>query len=153
MLRSIKDLLLSFKYAGRGVCAGIKHERNMRIHIVAVIYVTLFGILGGISRGSWLAICLCFGLVISAELVNTAIEKLCDVVTKDFLPAIGLVKDISAAAVLICALCAVAVAAFVFSDAVVIENIRLSFTGGIWKIIAIAISVPVAALFVFRKRS
>jgi diacylglycerol kinase len=61
------------------------------------------GILLKISATEWLFIVLCSMLVLMLELINTAVEYLCDTITTDFHPVIKIVKDISAAAVLISA--------------------------------------------------
>jgi len=61
------------------------------------------GILLKISSTEWLFIVLCSMLVLMLELINTAVEYLCDTITTDFHPVIKIVKDISAAAVLISA--------------------------------------------------
>ena len=68
----------------------------------------------GITPGEWTAICLCIGLVVSAELFNTAIERLVDLVSPQRHPLAGQVKDIAAGAVLVCALAAIAVGLIIF---------------------------------------
>ena len=68
----------------------------------------------GITRGEWVVVCLCIGLVISAELFNTAIERLVDLVSPQRHPLAGQVKDIAAGAVLVCALAAIAVGLIIF---------------------------------------
>ena len=67
----------------------------------------MISILGGVLKINsieWLIILGCSMLVLSLELMNTAIEKICDLITKDIHPVIKVVKDISAAAVLIAAI-------------------------------------------------
>jgi len=67
-----------------------------------------------VSRGEAISIVLSVGLVWLAELFNTAIEKLCDVVSKEYHPAIKFIKDVSAAAVLVSAITAFVTGAIVF---------------------------------------
>lgn len=68
----------------------------------------------GITRGEWTAIVICIGLVIAAELFNSAIERLVDLVSPQRHPVAGQVKDIAAGAVLVCALAAIVVGLIVF---------------------------------------
>lgn len=75
-------------------------ERNVQLHFLAIACVVILGFLLDISSFEWLTILLFFALVISMELINTAIEKLSDVVQPEKDMRIGVIKDISAAAVL-----------------------------------------------------
>jgi diacylglycerol kinase (ATP) len=111
---NIKKLLKSFGYAGRGVCQFVRHEQNVRIHLLATVAVTVAGGLLGLNPYEWIAICVAIGLVFSAEAFNTAIEKLVDMVSPEQRPQAGLVKDLAAGGVLICALVSVIIALIVF---------------------------------------
>lgn len=87
----------------------------MRIHALATIVVVAAGFIKGLAAWQWLAICGCIGGVWIAELFNTAIERLSDVVCEgQYHPVIKLVKDISAAAVLCAALTNIVIGAIVF---------------------------------------
>jgi len=103
-----------FGNALRGLLGAVKTERNIRIHFAAAYYVTLAGLFFRIERWGWTAIALSCGLVIGAELLNTAIERLCDAVHPKRSPKIAFVKDAAAGAVLMCAVTAVCVAVAVF---------------------------------------
>lgn len=89
-----------FKSAFRGVFIALGSEMNMRIHLCAMIYVTLGAIIAGFDLVRWCIILICFALVFSAELLNTAIERYCDNETMEYSEKIRTVKDISAGAVL-----------------------------------------------------
>ena len=111
----IKERLKSFVYAGKGIYTLICSEHNAWIHCAAIVLVTIAGFFFNITKGEWLAIILCFGLVLAAEAFNTAIEKLVDLVSPDRNPLAGKVKDIAAGAVLICAITAIIVGIIIFA--------------------------------------
>ena len=75
--------------------------------IIAVIVL-------GITRTEWIMVVMCIGTVIAAELFNTAIEKLVDLVSPERHPVAGRVKDIAAGAVLICAVAAAIIGLIIF---------------------------------------
>lgn len=104
----------SFPHAVRGILRSIRTERNLRIHLTAVVYVTWAGVLAGLDHTGWAVLCLCFGLVTALELVNTAIEQLGDRVSREWDPLIGAAKDAAAGAVLLAAVASAAVAGFLF---------------------------------------
>ena len=109
-----KKQLRSFRYAWQGIRQCVGREQNLSFHLIATVVVIGAGFAFGITRGEWTAICLCIGLVISAELFNTAIERLVDLVSPQRHPLAGQVKDIAAGAVLVCALAAIAVGLIIF---------------------------------------
>ena len=90
-----------FGYAWHGIQYCFITQLNFRIHLLALLIVTIVGSIVKLSAIEWLFIIGCSVLVITLELVNTAIEYLCDTVTRENHPVIKIVKDISAAAVLI----------------------------------------------------
>ena len=98
-----------FVYAARGFAYAVRTQRNMRVHLGAAFYVVLAGFVTDLSAAEWAAVLLCIGLVLALELVNTAIEKTCDSITKEYAEPIKRAKDCAAGAVL----CASAVAAVV----------------------------------------
>jgi diacylglycerol kinase (ATP) len=97
---SSKKLLNAFVQAIKGIGFAVKSERNLRFHFIAVGSVVLLGFITNISGVEWVLILTLFGLVISMEMINTAIEKLCDVVQPEKDDRIRMIKDISAGAVL-----------------------------------------------------
>lgn len=90
-----------FGYAWHGIQYCFRTQRNFRIHLLALLVVIMLGSIVKLSAIEWLFIIGCSVLVLTLELVNTAIEYLCDTITRDNHPVIKIVKDISAAAVLI----------------------------------------------------
>lgn len=97
---SSKKLFGAFVPAFKGLWVSLKTERNVQFHFLAIAIVIISGFSLDISILEWLTILLFFGLVLSLELINTAIEKLSDVVQPEKDDRIGIVKDISAAGVL-----------------------------------------------------
>ena len=109
-----KRLRHSFLYAFSGMADMLREEPNARIHCIVTVLVDVAGFLFRISAAEWIGIALSIGLVISAEAFNTAIERLADVVQPDRDDRIRDVKDLAAAAVLLCALAAAAVGLIIF---------------------------------------
>ena len=104
----------SFYYAISGLFLGIKKERNIKIHFIAMIFVTIFGILIKISALEWIICVILFGLVISLEYVNTAIETTVDLVTSEYNEKARIAKDTSAAAVMFISIAALIVGLIIF---------------------------------------
>jgi diacylglycerol kinase (ATP) len=111
---SISDRIKSFGYALEGLRSFFKTQHNAWIHVVATLVVIIAGFMFKVSSMEWIALSFAIALVFISELFNTAIEFLCDKVSPEFDPRIKLVKDISAAAVLIAAMVAVVIGAIVF---------------------------------------
>ena len=109
-----KKQLRSFRYAWQGIRQCVGREQNLSFHLIVTVLVIGAGFVFGITPGEWTAICLCIGLVVSAELFNTAIERLVDLVSPQRHPLAGQIKDIAAGAVLVCALAAIAVGLIIF---------------------------------------
>ena len=109
-----KKQLRSFRYAWQGIRQCVGREQNLSFHLITTVLVIGAGFAFGITRGEWTTICLCIGMVIGAELFNTAIERLVDLVSPQRNPLAGQVKDIAAGAVLVCALAAIAVGLIIF---------------------------------------
>ncbi len=111
---SIQARFKSFTFAFKGMKHVLKAEHNMWIHLSVTLAVLLLGIILKISRFDWLVVILCIGFVLSAEIMNTAIEKLTDKVSPERNEVAGLVKDISACAVLVSVITAVIAGLLVF---------------------------------------
>ena len=107
-------LYKSFGYAFEGIFAGIRGERNMKIHCFAAVCVIVAGVLFHISVTEWCICLVLFGLILSLELVNTAIEAVVDLVTEDKRPLAKLAKDTAAGAVLIAAVMAAMAGLLIF---------------------------------------
>lgn len=107
-------LYKSFGYAFEGIFTGIKKERNMKIHCLAVLCVVAAGFVFRISVSEWCICLILFGMILSLELVNTAMEAVVDLVTEERRPLAKLAKDTAAGAVLIAAIMAAGVGLLIF---------------------------------------
>jgi diacylglycerol kinase (ATP) len=109
-----KRIAKSFEYAFDGFRTAFKEEPNMRIHTLAAVVVIAAGIYVNLGAIEWAIIAICIAGVFTAELFNTAIENLCDVVSPGQNEQIKIVKDISAAAVFCTSIGALIVAILIF---------------------------------------
>lgn len=109
-----KKLINSFKYAIEGFISSFKTERNMKIHVLAMIIVIALGIFFKLNTIEWCFIAIAIATVISGELFNTAIETVVDMISPEKNPKAKLVKDIAAAAVLALAIGAAVVGMIIF---------------------------------------
>lgn len=107
-------LIKSFGYAVAGVQSCVMKEANFKIHIAVAILVTIAGFYFNIAKIEWMVLALCFGFVISMELVNTAIEQLCNFIHVGHSPVIKIIKDVAAGAVLVSAIAATACGLIIF---------------------------------------
>lgn len=114
MKYDLKKQLRSFGYAWKGIQSCVGKEQNLSFHLIAAMAVIIAGIVLGITRTEWIMVVMCIGTVIAAELFNTAIEKLVDLVSPQQHPVAGQVKDIVAGAVLVCAATAAIIGLIVF---------------------------------------
>jgi diacylglycerol kinase len=107
-------LFKGFGFAFSGIRNALAEEKNLRIHCAAVVLVITAGCLLGATKTEWLALFISKGLVMGAELTNTAIERLCNFIEPNQHLVIKKIKDISAGAVLVAAIAALAVGLIVF---------------------------------------
>ena len=107
-------LIKSFSFAWNGLKICFASETNFKIHALLAIVVILLGIGLNISAVEWLIILFCIAFVVAMEMMNTSVEKLCDVVHEGIHPGIKAVKDIAAGAVLISVTCSLITGFVVF---------------------------------------
>ncbi len=106
--------LASFRYALRGLKAVINGERNAKIHILFALLAILLSILLRVSWLEFLFVMFAIIMVFFAEITNTAIEKTLDLISQENNHLVQLIKDMTAAGVLVMALAAVLVGLVVF---------------------------------------
>ena len=109
----------SFFFAMQGFRTAIMTERNIKVMLVAAVVVIALGFTLNLDLLSWAIIIICCGLVITAELINTAIETIVDLVSPEFHPLAGRAKDISAAAVWVLSITAAIVGLLVYINAAI----------------------------------
>jgi undecaprenol kinase len=111
--RSI-SLFKSFAYAFTGIITAIKAERNMRIHLIAAVIILGCSLYFHLSRMEWLFVLFAIGGMLTLELVNTAIERVVDLVTSERHPLAKQAKDAAAGAVLIYAILSIVAGLIIF---------------------------------------
>jgi undecaprenol kinase/diacylglycerol kinase (ATP) len=111
---SITKRLKSFGFAFNGLRILFKEEHNSRIHFFATVIVIIAAILFELNTYEWIAIIFSIGLVITTEIINTAIENIADFLTTDKNDNIKKIKDLSAASVLISSMTAILIGVIVF---------------------------------------
>ena len=111
------SFLRSFLFAVQGFRFAVRSERNIKVMLAGGAFAFIMGLVLQIDLVSWAIIFLSCGVVISAELVNTAIETVVDLVSPEFHPLAGRAKDIAAAAVWVLSVLVALVGIAVFAHA------------------------------------
>ena len=108
----------SFTYAFNGIVSAFREEANMQIHLGAALGVVALSAWLELERWEWVAVLGAIGLVWMAELFNTALEELTNLVSPEHNPLAGRAKDLAAGAVLVASITAVLVGIIVFGGRV-----------------------------------
>lgn len=116
LFRHKYKLVQSFTFAIEGIMHTLNTQRNMRIHFVVAFLSMVLSLVLDLSKLEIVVVSFAIVLVVAAELFNTAIEAVVDLVTHDYHPLAKIAKDVAAAAVLLTAAQAVIVGFFVFFD-------------------------------------
>jgi len=111
---SIRARARSFQYAFEGMIKLFQREHNILIHLFVTIAVIMLSIFTRVNKTEALSLVFVIGLVWIAELFNTAIEKIMDLISTQRHPQIKFIKDVSAAAVLIAATTAAITGCIIF---------------------------------------
>lgn len=111
---SIRSRAKSFRYAGAGIAQFIRREHNAWIHLAATILVAIAAWVLKVTGTETIAIVLAVGLVWVAEMANTCLEKMADLITTQERPEIKFIKDLAAGAVLVAAIIAVITGLIIF---------------------------------------
>lgn len=109
-----KNRVKAFRFAFAGIFNAFREESHLKLHGIAALFVTGLGFLFDISKTEWLFVVSAMCLVIAFEMLNSAVEKLCDLLVPQQHPVVKYVKDVSAGAVFIVCVFAVAVGLMVF---------------------------------------
>jgi diacylglycerol kinase (ATP) len=110
------SLLQSFNWAFDGIVHALRGERNMWIHFGAAVVVLVAALFFSLARLEVIALFVAISFVLIAEMLNTAIEHIVDLVTDELDPRAKIAKDVAAGAVLVATVNALAVAYLVFYD-------------------------------------
>ena len=111
---NLSKFINSFKYAFNGISYAVKYNQNIKFHIVAALIVLAVGFLVGLTRYETFGVGVLIVLVISAEMINTAMEEVVDLLVKEHSQEAKIAKDVSAGMVLIVAVFAAIVGIFIF---------------------------------------
>ncbi len=104
----------SFEFAFEGLWNLFKYEHNTRIHLAATIIVVVMAMVLKVKTGEAIALSLATGFVWAVEILNTAVERMMDLISPERSPKVKIIKDLSAAAVLMAAVSAFITGCFVF---------------------------------------
>lgn len=148
-MKELRKLGRSFFYAGKGIGWAVRTQRNMRIHLTALVLVIVFGFVEGLSPTHWCLELLCCMAVISLELLNSALESACDAITREKNPLIGQAKDAAAGAVLVSAVGSVAAALVIFLGGGYVDAVRICCISHRWTMPLLVLLVILGAVFVF----
>ena len=110
----VKGRIKSLKYALRGLWLLVSTEHSIMVQTAIAVLMTLFGWWLDLSATEWILQIFAIGLVLVAESLNTAIEKICDFVHPDYDERIGFIKDISAGAVTFAAITAIIIGLIIY---------------------------------------
>lgn len=101
MWKYLQARFRSFKYAFKGIATFFVSQAHAKVHLLAIILISALGWALQLDANEWVQIILCMALVIVAETINTALEFLVDLVSPEYHPLAGKVKDVAAGAVLL----------------------------------------------------
>ena len=110
----MNKLLDSFKYAFQGIKYSFHTQRNIRIHFCIAIIVLFMGTYLRLNNIEWAVILLTISIVVTGEMVNTAIEKTIDLVTEEYKLYAKIAKDVAAGAVLISSIMSLIIGILIF---------------------------------------
>jgi undecaprenol kinase len=102
------------KHALNGLFLALKHEVHIKVHITATLIVFVLGFTLKLKAIELLILLLVVGSVITTELINSAIERVVDLITDEYHPIAGQAKDIAAGAVLFSVIIAVIIGLIIF---------------------------------------
>lgn len=111
---SLGKRIKSFSFAWNGLKTLFVEEHNARIHLAVTLVVITLGLAFEISVSEWIFLCLIIGLVFSCEILNSAIENICDLVSPGYNEYIKKAKDLGAAATLVSAIFAIIIGLLIF---------------------------------------
>ncbi|MGR9049329.1 diacylglycerol kinase family protein [Halobacillus faecis] len=105
---------IGFRFAWNGIKEVYQSERNFRIHLSVALLVFIAAFLFGLTKVEWMTILIIIVIVLSLEMVNTAMERLLDFYHPEQHPVIGSIKDITAGAVLVASIGSVIIGLIIF---------------------------------------
>ena len=101
-----------FRPAFNGILLGFK-DPAIRLQMILAMLAMIAGFVLKLNIAEWIAVIICMGLVLSTEILNTCVEKVCDLYCQEEDERIKVIKDLAAGAVLVSAICALITAALI----------------------------------------
>lgn len=151
----VKKLLDSFNHAIEGIIYAVRTQRNMRIHMIAALFVLTACFFYDLSKAEILSITITITMVIMAELINTAIEFAVDATTNYYHPLVKIAKNVAAGGVLISAINAILVGYIIFWDKlkyinfILVRKVKTTNPYTIFIILAIVIITTIVIKAIF----
>ncbi|MCK5757561.1 MAG: diacylglycerol kinase family protein [Clostridiales bacterium] len=119
MKKTSKKIIKSFKDAIKGILYIYKTQRNFRIQTVCFVIATATAFILKLSLAEIAIIIFAGGLVMVGEMINTGMETLVDLISPEYHPLAGRIKDIAAGAVLVSSIIAVIIGIIIFLPAII----------------------------------
>ena len=110
----MKKRIDAFRHAFHGLKTAFSEEDHIKIQLIFAIAVIFSGFVFEVSLAEWIILLFCIGLVLGLELMNSAIESLTDLVTREKHPLAGKAKDIAAASVLVASMISAIIGLIIF---------------------------------------
>ncbi|CAM1339829.1 diacylglycerol kinase family protein [Tenacibaculum aestuarii] len=110
----LKGRIRSIKFALKGMWLLMTTEDSIKAQLTFALIATIFGVYFDISATEWMFQTLVIGIVLVAEALNTAVEKVADFVHPDYHEKIGFIKDIAAGAPAFAAMISLIIAGIIY---------------------------------------
>ncbi len=152
-MKDIDSLFRSFVYAIKGFAWMVGHERNFRIHLVCLGYMTYFLCrydFFAVSKIEAAILVIISALVIGSEMINTGIEKADDAFSREEKYAIKVSKDVAAGAVLVFAVASVIIGVLILWQPEAFKELFAYYKAHILNLILLVLSFVPALLFIFK---
>lgn len=145
----MRKQISSFGFALRGIWNTVKSESHMRFHMVAGVYVLIFSLFYNFSAVQYALLIILIASVLSAEIINTCIEELCNLIADRYEPIVKFAKDAAAGMVLVLSIAAAIIAVIFFFDMEIISMIADWFIANpIFMVLFIIFSI-ISVLFIW----
>lgn len=123
-----KSLINSFNYAIQGIMYTLSSQKNMRIHYLFAVIVIVAMLFFDLNKIEFAIVFMATIFVVFAELVNTSIESIVDLVTEEYHPMAKIAKDVAAGSVVMSAINAVVVGYIVFFNKLNVVTLKILTT-------------------------
>jgi diacylglycerol kinase len=110
----MKSFFQSFGFAIKGIATALRTERNFKIQFAIGLLVITAGLYYNITSNEWYAVLITIALVLGLELMNSAMENMVNLVTKEHNPLAGKIKDFAAGAVLVVSIISAVIGILIF---------------------------------------